>query len=387
MMTPMRNVSWLALLACLLCLGCAAQDPPSGPSLEEQVGIRKRRMMNASAMAIQGLVRQAYIDIEAVHEQFQLQLEGVRTGPMLNIIDRVLEELGASERAAFRRQVEDLEEQTLKLLSALLRSYEERLWFVVTEAGELENASNPDWRSGHRELDEKAIATTLQLRKFADLEGIHQQATFRAYDRVELVRELKSDVDGIGRVMFFLSEPRRDIDRTPYQEYSSIAFVLARESRDDPREVQWVQAVRHRMERGGISILITPWKLDDSVGNPRGILPLRAEMRDPGYVVSDVIRPVVNLDVEGFSEFQDYHLVSEYRTGLIDAATREPLVTIQWQLRWLLDRKGELHAVPREQAPAHFLPNDSVLPDLIPAPLDPDDVPYFENFDDEPASS
>jgi len=347
------------------------------PTVEVEVSQRKRRMLLATENAVHALLGRATEELDEVNREFERELDAIHTGPMLSVIDDVLEEYAREERDRFSRQVIDLEERTVTRLEAILELYRHRLWTVASEAGKVEGAKNLDFRSGYRELDEKVEATIVQLERVANVVGAEQTATLRAHDAVVLHREGKFELDA-GQLLHFRSNP--DLMDPSDHSPVSICFALIQPDLDNEIPVRFVQAVNHRIERDGIVVREKPWRFDPGIPSKEGLLPLRREIRAPGYVATDLLTPQVNLQFPGSQVLSDFVLVAEYRTALQHAETEEILATIAWQIRWAVDYRGRGQVVDARRHAPRLMEEDPVLPALL---REPDADSWLEEFADD----
>jgi hypothetical protein len=367
----------LGVAACLLLpVGACASGPDDDVRLPpESVGARKQRMILATESSIQRLLGLANQEIERVRTAYEEQLDSLQASYRLSIVDDDLENYGTADLERFRTRVEELEERTTAAIEELLARYDEQFWYVATEIGHMEKGTSFGYRTGYRDLDEKVEAALIQLAARADLEGIHQSAAFLSSHRLVLSRKIRHEVEGVGEFDLFVSSPEewntldRDIDipeRSPFRRLrQSYAMVVTFRAADDLRAVpfRFVQAVRHRIERGGIVIEETDWRLDPSCPGGEGILALREEIAAEGVLASVPTVPHFNAAAPGFDSLRRYTLVSEYRTALQRSDRGEILSTLAWQIVWRLDARGQIRVVLEECA-ERVVDGDGVIESL-----------------------
>ncbi len=340
---------------------------------------RKKRMMMATKSAITQLLGQASERTDAIRSQYEEVLNTVQKTLHLEVADPVLEQYGDTEWEVFRTQIDTLQEGTESALQELLDDYGRRFWGIAESAAQRERGSEVGTRSGYQELDDVVEASLAQLERQADVEGVDQLARTRKSQRVALGRKIKHEVEGLGKFLLFVSAPEdvRDLpvpsrarDTSGFERIDqSIACVAAFHRSDEAMDtpLRLVQAVRYRVERGGVILEETEWKFDPRTGDENGVVPL-GDVGDPAYLASQPMVPLIERESAGFAALHNHTLVAEYRLRLENAVTGEEHATLAWQAAWLIDYRGQLR-VDFSETEERVVEDDLVISDLRAAQL------------------
>lgn len=370
---------WGVLAAALIAASCATQ-PASVETRPPTAVERKQTMLLATERAIHVIFEDARADLARIEAQFAAETKGAPACYSLASAEPGLESFGSSrrkERSALVATAESRRQQQLKLL---VEHYEAAFWAVATDAGKRETGKALGTRTGYAELDQKVDAAVLQLAGEADLDGAAQDAEAASSDHVGLERQIRHELPGIGILSLYKSQPIRGLIG-PDDEGQAAAFVFARAKPDafalgatdaaapvappaaPSFDVSFVQAVRRRVERGGLLIASTDWQLDPAAADRRGTLPLSPEVEASTHTASALLLPLVDKSDPSFRELWDHVLIAEFRTAMRRDDTGELLAVVGWQVRWNIDWAGRMRVLvdPDDQV----LPNDPVLPRLL----------------------
>ena len=207
-MIPRWKGGLLALLSCsMVPSACSSEPVEVGYQGELSIGMRKRRMLMGTELAIHRLLGQAETELGAILEAYDDELQGIATPIQLAVVHPQLESYGEGTRKQFKERVQGLHAATKERTEKVLAHYLAAMWSVAEEAGRAESGSDIGYRTGYRELDLKVESAYNQLLRNADVDGLDQLATFREADRIDLVRKVRDEIDGVGRVTLMISAP------------------------------------------------------------------------------------------------------------------------------------------------------------------------------------
>jgi len=360
--------------AALLLAGCAS-DPPE-ESREPTPVERKQTLLHAADRAIHVVVEDARSDLARIGNEFDAEVAAAPLCFALAAAEPGLARFGEPERAARIERVEAAAHRRKQRLELLLEHYETALWAVAIAGGEQERGDALGSRSGYVELDRKVEAALLQLARDVDVDGAVQDSEAASRDHVALERQIRHELPGFGVFSLYKSSPVRDLlGREDEGQAAAVVFVRARPDSiaPDPRHaafaslpLSFVQAVRHHVERGGLTQTRTEWRLEPAATDARGTLPLEPGVDPALHLASGLCVPRVQKGDPSFPSLADHLLVAEYRTALRRDDTGELLVTIGWQVRWNIDFKGRMRVLV--DSDDQVLEDDPVLPRLLSAP-------------------
>ncbi len=386
MSRPLMGVELLRRGALCLVAGlaaCAAEEteraPPS-PTPSEQ----KRVLLAAVDRAVHAVLEDARSDLEKVVAEFDGVVERAPACYLLASPDPALLDWGKRKRVERKTLLESASNRTQEQLKLLLAHYEEALWAVAVEGGRAGRGDALGSRSGYLEIDSKISAALLQLSREVDVDGNAQAADAAINDHLALERAIRHEIPGIGIFSLFKSPPTVGLFG-PEDEGVAAAIVFSRAKEDlldasvvaptlsgqpaavrpaPPAALSLVQAVRHGIERGGLMITTTAWRLDPTASS-RGALPVNGEVTAQSHLTSELCMPSVDKSDPAFRDVWDHVLVAEYRTALRRDDTGELLATIGWQVRWNVDFRGRMRVlVDRDDL---VVTQDRVLPTLLAA--------------------
>jgi hypothetical protein len=319
-------------------------------------------MLLATEKAMHVVLEEARADVLKLRADFERDAGAAPRTFRLSASDPYLEPYGSAGRTQRRRLVEQAHATNATRLDLLLAHYEDAMWSVASEAGRRELGSTLGTRSGYVELDEKVDAALIQLHRDASVETLEQQATLRVHDDVVLERSVREDLEGLGILSLYKSAPTTGLF-APDQEGQAVAIVFARDPElDHGVSFTVVQAVRRIIERGGVVLTSTPWRLD---GAADGAVPASLEVDARRYLVTDPCIPAVDTASPSFAGLHDRILVSEHRTALRRDDTGALVATLGWQVRWNVDFRGHMRELLDRADLA--LEDDPVLPALLEA--------------------
>ena len=214
-----------------------------------------------------------------------------------------------------------------------------KIWEIAFElVGSEDVGLGYDTRTGIRDVDEVAKATIELVDFRAGRDEFLDDAEYQKRKRINLSRIYKHDVKALGRFLIFASEPL-------YRYYSAledgIAYTVVFRSELPPEiPIEFRQAVRNRITRGGSNVYDSGFEWDGNVGATSGKLPRKFDVIDPDYMVSQVFLPRLNLAAPEFESLRDYTAVRDYKTAVVNADTGEILDCVSWQLTWHVSHRG-----------------------------------------------
>ncbi|MBL8840136.1 MAG: hypothetical protein JNL90_01270 [Planctomycetes bacterium] len=370
----------LSLASLTACASSEGENAPPPPTPSEQ----KRMLLAAADRAIHVVLEDARADLKVVLAEFEGVVARAPACYLLASPDPVLGDWGKKKRDERQALLEAASNRTQEQLKLLLAHYEEALWAVAAEGGRRGGGDALGARSGYLELDSKIAASLLQLSREVDVDGVAQSAESAINDHLALERAIRHEMPGVGILSLFKSPPTVGLFG-PEDEGVATAVVFSR-AKDDPLDasvvgpalagkpapvrpappgkLSLVQAMRHGIERGGLMVTTTAWRLDPAA-QAGGVLPLTDEITAASHVASALCLPAVDKSDPTFRDVWDHVLVAEYRTALRRDDTGELLATIGWQVRWNVDFRGRMRVlVDRDDL---VVVDDKVLPTLLAA--------------------
>lgn len=279
--------------------------------------------------------------MEDIHRRFKEAMEAI---PVPYKIQAVEEELAAfykDREEAFEKQVMETAKRYEEEIRRAMETLEPRVWKIAFEVvGSEDMGTSYGSRTGIDEVDEIAEATLELLRFRSGLDTLQDEAGFYKYKRIRLDRLFKHDVEETGRFSVFLSDPMRHFFRKN-EDVVAVTVTYQRKGLDPAVPLEFRQAVRNRVVRGGTTRFDSRFHWDETLGTPGG----RLKLVNPGtdevvVVVSRVFFPRINMDSPRFDAFLDFTAVRDYETAVVRSDTGEILDSVSWQLKWNISHFG-----------------------------------------------
>lgn len=319
----------------------AGEGLPAGPKedfMSEKTRILKE--MENRMRAVLGEAVRCFDDIRKRCQDDQIALK-----PPFVIEDVVLplKRLYEKEENAYEAAIQEIVDRYLnemdKVIEYVVDDEVGKIWEIAFDlVGSEDVGAGYDTRTGMRDVDEVAKATIELVGFRAGRDEFLDDAEYQKRKRINLSRIYKHDVKAQGRFLVFASEPL-------YQYYSSeedgIAYsVVFRSELPDEIPIEFRQAVRNRITRGGSNVYDSGFHWDSNIGSAGGVLPILTDVSDASYKVSPVFLPRLNLATPDFKRLRDYTAVRDYKTAVINADTGEILDCVSWQLTWQVSHRG-----------------------------------------------
>jgi hypothetical protein len=370
----------------------AAEAPPAAESVEQRQGHASRRAELVFEMErrMNDLIRSYTGQLDAIRERLETQIDSLMPPVRLLAVERTVRGYGAGDHEQFEAMVDFLVDEavvdTVRIVGqerrpgreAVTGLVEQEAMAIAADVGGASQGAGYGFVSGVEEVDERARVTIDWLKLHGDPEDLRDLGEIKKSEALSLSQRFVEDIsalfvaehapkleallrptpDGmpsrVGRLLLFESEVE---DGFRFAGADTMVAVIAFQNERLPegRELEFVQASRSRIVRGGMVVRDFDWRLDGTLPGEPGILPQRADFVDPRFIASDPIYPTLNVDHAMFEDLKDFTVIYDFATGVRDVATGEFLGAVRWQLRWIVTALGNVRSV------------DAVAPSFDPA--------------------
>jgi hypothetical protein len=126
------------------------------------------------------------------------------------------------------------------------------------------------------------------------------------------------------------------------EDVVAVTVAYQKKGIDPEIPIEFVQAVRNRMVRGGATLFDSKFHLDSNLRTDDGRLSLEENEDFPQVVVSEVFYPRLNMDASNYDRFRDYTAIRDYKTAVVNAETGEILDAVSWQYKWQISHFGRI---------------------------------------------
>ncbi|MEW6745029.1 MAG: hypothetical protein AB1486_19930 [Planctomycetota bacterium] len=340
--------------AALLVLGACASEPVESASVVTAAQT-KRHLMNELELRINAVVRESQPRFDAIRDDCKKELAGLETPVRLQVIDAVLGAYGEAEERAFRDAIDAVVERAKSRTNSVLEETTAEIRRQAYEVAGTDAAAEPEFATGYDDLDAMVEGVLDRLKLHADLPGLEDLGYFRRGEVVRLPRLARVDKDACGRLSVFVSPPLPGRKKANQETPAVVVTFQKAPELEASVPIRLVQAVRHRIVRGGVPVEEKPWRLDPGTPDPDqpGVLPLDSTVGAPGYYVSGLAYPAVDSNDPAFAGWRDHTFEYEYETAVQRTDSGEILVGLGWELRWQATHTGKLllesSPLPRER--------------------------------------
>ena len=357
------------------------QEETVAPIRDVSYAAEKRQMIEEMEREMNSLMRRHEKEIGDIRAGLVADLERLMPPARLMAVDRVYRGYGAARAERFNAEIDRLVSRAVERTEALvgrerdldreaqIGRIQEEAFAIAAQVGGDGQGAGYGFISGVQEVDEQARVTIELLQGFADVEGLEDLGELRRGDVLELNLILTHDVteeelaasapmnaanlqparEGmsprVGRLALFRSDVMEGF-RFEGQDTVGYAVSFQNDRLPVDRPLQMVQGRRTRIVRGGMVVEDFPWRLDPTTPMRDGRLPLRDGLVDPRFHASEPILPGVNADHELFRRLEDFTIIYDFATGLLDAEQLELLGVLRWQVRWIVSSAGNVRVLP-----------------------------------------
>lgn len=392
------------LALCLLPAAASCYHARTVSTEQEPVPVRdvsyaeeKRQLVMEMELRMNEMMRRYEQRIAAIREQLGTDLAALQPPARLMAIDRSFRAYGAAEEERYDAEIDGLVavavEATEQLVGRERSLQKERLvgaveleaFRIAAEVGGDGQGAGYGFISGVQEVDDRARAIVELLQGIADVESLEDMGEIRREELLELnpvfqhdlteqeiaaaapecLGRLERAVAGlsprVGRLTLFRSDVL-DGYRMKGQDTTGVALAFQNDRLPEGTSLAFVQARRTRVVRGGMVVQDHPWQLDPTTGRRDGRLALRGDLVNARILASEPLLPAVNEDHELFAQLQDFTIIYDYKTGLLEEASGELLGALSWQLQWIVSARGNVRVLPA--AEPSFDPDARLLLDL-----------------------
>ncbi|MFH0943658.1 MAG: hypothetical protein V2A76_00515 [Planctomycetota bacterium] len=390
----------LGLVALPACYHAASyqQEEPVVPIREVSYAEEKRQMIEEMEREMNALMRRNEAEITTIRNELVAGLEKLKPPARLMAADRAYRGYGAARGERFDAEINRLVSRAVERTEALAGrerdldrealtgSIQEDAFAIAAKVGGDGQGAGYGFISGVQEVDERARVTIELLQGFADVEGLKDLGELRRGDVLELNLILWHDLteedlaqgapknaanllpahEGlsprVGRLSLFRSDV---LDGHRFEGQDTVGYAVSFQNDRLPldRPLGLAQGRRTRIVRGGMVVGDYPWQLDPTTPLRDGRLPLRDGLVDPRFQATEPILPGVNSDHDLFQRLQDFTVIYDFATGLLDEEQLELLGVLRWQIQWIVSAAGNVRVLP--VAEPSFSATDGTLLELI----------------------
>ncbi len=343
----MRNM--LLIAAAFLLAACSAgihRERSAGIDLtEDNLLSRKAKIVKEMEFRMRVVLGESVRRFEKIHESFEKEIDALDNPFVLDAVELTLKNLYDKEENLYEEQVGLITERHLAEIQFILDYLmpdDGKVWQIAFEiVGSEDIGASYDTRTGIKDVDEIARATIDRILLRSQREGIKDDGNYLTKRRTRLARTFKHDIDGVGRFSIYTSD-------TLFHYYSqkedAIACTVVFRKEDFPSDkpLEFRQAVRNRVTRGGTTLYDSRFHWDDQLGDEQGRLPLRNNTEDADYIVSTLLMPRLNREAPYFEDLHDYTAINDFKTAVVEADTGKVLGSVSWQYVWLISHIGEV---------------------------------------------
>ena len=401
-LTPLRH-GQLALLG-LVVAGCyhAAPDRDDTvllpPIRDVSYASEKEEMIRLMERRMNRLVGVTQAELATIRDGLSESLDSLRPPTKLLAVERTFRGYAAADQERFDAEIKRLVEvavaQTEAIIGRPRRPAVEELigtaqvdaFRIAAEVGGDGQGAGYGFVSGVQEVDEMALVSVELLQGYADVEGLHTLGEIRRGEMLELNQAFRHDVqadelaghadrakaalvgeeegrsDRVGRLLLFESGVVRGL-RMDQQENVVAVVAFQNDRLPVDHDIGLIQARRHRVSRGGMVVLDSPWQLDPQTPNRDGVPRMRDDLVDMRFVASEAFIPSLNVDHSSFERLRDFTVIYDFKTGVLDRRTGEIIGAVSWQTKWIVSMNGGVAMV--DGVPPTFDASGDVLLDLI----------------------
>lgn len=398
----MRLSGRFALGGLLLC-GCFSARPTDvvdAPPAERPVSYasEKERMIRLMEERMNALVGTTQDRLAAIRDGLKEALELLLPPTRLLAVERTFRGYAAADQERFDAEIERLVEQAIAETEELVGrakrpgrdeivgSVTREAFRIAAEIGGDGEGAGYGFVSGVQEVDEMARVTIELLQGYADVEGLRDMGEIRRGEMLELNQSFRHDVTAedlaghadqalasllpapegrsgrVGRLLLFQSDVL-DALRMDHQENVVVVVAFQNDRIPVDHGLGLIQARRHRIVRGGMVVLDSPWTLDPQTPGRDGVPAMREDLVERRFLASEAFVPAINVDHADFERLRDFTVIYDYSSGVLDRRTGEVLGAISWQLQWIVSMEGG--AAMLDSAPPSFDAEARVLTSLL----------------------
>jgi|GEM_PF-5592862 len=280
---------------------------------------------------------------DAIRERSQAEQAALKPPFVIEDVELPLKRLYEQEEDAYEAAIKEIADRYLNEMDRVIEYVVDdkvgKIWEIAFElVGSEDVGSGYDTRTGMRDVDEVAKATIELVGFRAGRDEFLDDAEYEKRKRINLSRIYKHDVKAQGRFLIFASEP---LYRYYSAEEDGIAYtVVFRSELPEEISIEFRQAVRNRITRGGSNVYDSGFHWDSNIGAADGILPRKLDVIDQNYKVSHVFLPRLDLSTPNFKRLRDYTAVRDYKTAVVNADTGEIIDCVSWQMAWQISHRG-----------------------------------------------
>ncbi len=398
----MRIPVRLALGGLLLC-GCYSARPldvvdESPPERPVSYASEKERMLRQMERRMNELVGATQEELGAIRDGLKASLDGLLPPTKLLAVERTFRGYAAADQERFDAEIDRLVDHAVAATETIVgrekRAGHDEIVGTVSrdafrtaaEIGGDGQGAGYGFVSGVQEVDEMAKVTVELLQGYADVEGLRDMGEIRRGEMLELNQIFRHDVTAddleghadqvrrgllaseegrsarVGRLLLFQSDVLESL-RMDRQE--NVVAVIAFQNDRVPidHDLGLIQARRHRIVRGGMVVLDSPWVLDPQTPGRDGRPAMRDDLVDERFIATQAFVPALNIDHTDYDRLRDFTVIYDYKSGVLDRRTGELIGAVSWQLRWIVSMAGG--AAMLDAASPSFDAEGTVLLDLL----------------------
>jgi len=304
---------------------------------------QKARILKEMENRMRAVLGESVRRFDDIRERCQAEQSFLKPPFVIEDVVIPLKRLYEKEENAYESAIKDIVDCYLNEMDRVIEYVVDdkvgKIWEIAFDlVGSEDVGAGYDTRTGMRDVDEVAKATIELVGFRAGRDEFLDDAEYQRRKRINLSRIYKHDVKAQGRFLIFASEP---LYRYYSPEEDGIAYTVVFKSELPAAiPIEFRQAVRNRITRGGSNVYDSGFHWDSNIGTAGGILPRKTEVIDSKYKVSQVFFPRLNLASPGFDHLRDYTAVRDYKTAVVNSDTGEIFDCVSWQLTWHASHRG-----------------------------------------------
>lgn len=345
----------LSILVSLTIVGCSSTDPETEKERSDMLVVMDEEFLEEAQTGKKVNVKQEIVAemedrarvilgttvrrLEDIRSRCAADIDKVSPPFLIEAVVPELKDLYAAEEAAYEDHVHEVTNRYLTELDKVIDYVVEKIWEVAFEVvGSEDVGTGYDTRTGIKDVDGIAEATIELVLFRAGRDEFVDDVDFLKRKRISLARTYKHDAKGRGRMLIYISD---SLYRHHSEHQDGIACTIAfRSELSEGTPVEFRQAVRNRVTRGGANVYDSGFHWDASLGSPDGVLPLRPVPGGSNFIVSVAFLPRLNMDIPEFNSLRDYTAQRDFKTAVVNSETGEIIDCASWQLTWNISRRG-----------------------------------------------
>jgi hypothetical protein len=324
----------------------AGDQSKAGQSRTDQKAIIVRSMEEKMRI----LLGQAVRRFEEVHDRFARELDALVVPPKIQAVEKELSDFYHQRETVYEERVQSIIDKYEAELISTLGYLEPKVWEVAFEVvGSEDMGISFGSRTGIDEVDESAESTLELIHFRSGQDRLINDGAFAKQNRLFMDRIYKNDIEEVGRLSIYVSDPMRHYFRKD-DDAIAVSVAFQKKGLDPKIPLAFHQLVRNRVVRGGSVWFDSRFHWDETLGSPDGRLRLEEAPGSTEVVVSKVFYPRINMDHPESDKLRDFSAIRDYKTAVVNTQTGEVIDCVSWQYMWNISHFGAV-AVEKGEPP------------------------------------